>query len=81
MVLALLQAHQTHVLVSERQGQLMANTVDVQLEHWTGMQAGLKGLLLGVFYIYINFGILPLCTDLWNGTSCISISWFLCLDS
>jgi len=32
-------------------------------------------------YIYINLGILPLCTEPGNGTSCMSISCFLCLDS
>jgi len=40
-----------------------------------------KGITHGWFYIYINLGILPLCNELWNGTCCMRISWYLCLYS
>ena len=42
---------------------------------WSGE---LKGITYGGFYIYINLEILPLCTEPWNDTRCISIPWYLC---
>jgi len=41
-------------------------------------QVTLKGITQGVFNIYINLGILPLCTELWNDTSCMIKSWYRC---
>ena len=38
----------------------------------------LKKITHGVFYIYINLGILPVCTELWSDTSCISKVWYMC---
>jgi len=35
-----------------------------------------KGITHGGVYIYIKLRILPLCTEPWNDTSCISISWY-----
>jgi len=32
------------------------------------------------FYIYINLGILSLCTELWNGTRSMRILPYMCLD-
>ena len=39
----------------------------------------LKGINHGRFFICIKLGILSLCTEPWNGTSSISISWDFCL--
>jgi len=41
----------------------------------------LKGITYGGYYIYINLGILSLCTEPWNDTRSMSISLYLCLDS
>ena len=41
---------------------------------------GLKPLLDGVL-IYIKLGILSLCSEPWTDTRCMSISWYLCLDT
>ena len=34
-----------------------------------------KGISYGVFYIYINLGILQLCTEIWNNTSSKGKAW------
>jgi len=38
----------------------------------------LKGITHGVFYISINLGMLPLCTEPCKDTSCTSIARYMC---
>jgi len=41
----------------------------------------LKGITHGVYYIYINLGILPLCTEMWNDTRYMGKPLYMCLVS